>query len=621
MRNIFYLISASLLLLGCNLSLFAQETIVSAEIFGATPENSNLRISPSGDKVLMMKLSENKKLLVTKDLTNSISDPNVMPIEDYEYVWAEWVSDERIIAMIKSDVEWNDYPRLISINWRGENLVNVTTFEAGFWRTGERNYNILIDKLENDPDHILITYNYDIHRINVLDGTREKVHEAKIKSTNSYTTDYNGILRYIEGRYYGDGETYDHLYRKSETDEWAALFPKGQKIDENPMLFAGFSASTDIVYIYQYDENNRRSVYTYNVDEKAIVEKVLFLKEKNIWSISTNSKEELASYTYFDSYTKRFYLDEEGHRLDSIFKTNFPDSRVEVVDRALHANKYILKTSAPNDPGTYYWLDLVSNKIEMITYNYQKVDIEQLTEMKSVSYVSGDGLTIKGFLSLPRGSEAKNLPMVVYSKDLPYSATVWGFDHIVQFLTGQGYAVFEPNYRGSYGYGKAFADAGDNEWGDKVLDDINDGTKWLIEQGIADKEKICILGKQYGGYTALQSLLKEKGLYKCSIAYTPITNLKNYMNGTKSIINNFRKKDELSYYDVSPNNYIEDFVTPILVFSYGIRDGETKNFFRRMKSKDKDIILIDPVEDRPKKLDEVVFLKETAKFLAKHLKE
>ena len=148
-----------------------------------------------------------------------------------------------------------------------------------------------------------------------------------------------------------------------------------------------------------------------------------------------------------------------------------------------------------------------------------------MAPMTPVQYIARDGLTIHGYLTLPAGSDGKNLPVVINPHGGPWARDTWGFDGEVQFLANRGLAVLQMNFRGSTGYGRAFWEAGFKQWGLAMQDDITDGVKWLIEQGIADPERIGIYGGSYGGYAVLAGLAFTPDLYACGVDYVGVSNL------------------------------------------------------------------------------------------------
>jgi dipeptidyl aminopeptidase/acylaminoacyl peptidase len=154
---------------------------------------------------------------------------------------------------------------------------------------------------------------------------------------------------------------------------------------------------------------------------------------------------------------------------------------------------------------------------------------DELAPMRPVQYTSRDGLVIHGYLTLPKGVEARNLPVVVNVHGGPWHRDVWGYNPEVQFLANRGYAVLQVNFRGSTGYGRAFWEASFREWGRKMQDDVTDGVQWLIAQGIADPARVAIYGGSYGGYATLAGLAYTPDLYAAGIDYVGVSNLLTFM--------------------------------------------------------------------------------------------
>jgi dipeptidyl aminopeptidase/acylaminoacyl peptidase len=153
-----------------------------------------------------------------------------------------------------------------------------------------------------------------------------------------------------------------------------------------------------------------------------------------------------------------------------------------------------------------------------------------MADMKSISYKSRDGLTIHGYLTLPSGLKAKNLPVVINPHGGPWIRNYWGFNKEVQFFANRGYAVLQVNYRGSDGYGKEFFTAGFRQWGRKMQDDITDGVNWLIKQEIADPDRIGIYGFSFGGYCSLSGITFTPELYSCGVSYVGIANIFSFLD-------------------------------------------------------------------------------------------
>ena len=191
-------------------------------------------------------------------------------------------------------------------------------------------------------------------------------------------------------------------------------------------------------------------------------------------------------------------------------------------------DKFIVRTYSDRSLGGYYIYDKNTDKLTKITDIGPWLDEDELANMVPVQYKTRDSVTINAYLTLPNGytlETAKDLPVVVNPHGGPWARDGWYFNPEIQFLANRGYAVLQPNFRGSTGYGKKFWELSFKEWGLTMQNDITDGTKWLIEQGIADPKRIAIYGGSYGGYATLQGLVREPDLYAAGVDYVGVSNL------------------------------------------------------------------------------------------------
>src|SRR5258708_789478 len=195
--------------------------------------------------------------------------------------------------------------------------------------------------------------------------------------------------------------------------------------------------------------------------------------------------------------------------------------------------------------------------------------------MKPTEYTSRDGLKVHGYLTLPKGSEAKKLPVIVNPHGGPWARDVWGWNPEVQMLANRGYAVLQMNFRGSTGYGRSFRQASFKEWGKKMQDDITDGVQYLIKEGIADPKRICIYGGSYGGYATLAGITFTPDLYACAVDYVGVSNLFTFMNTIppywKSMLEQMHVmvgdpvKDKVLFTATSPALHADRIKVPLLV--------------------------------------------------------
>jgi dipeptidyl aminopeptidase/acylaminoacyl peptidase len=222
---------------------------------------------------------------------------------------------------------------------------------------------------------------------------------------------------------------------------------------------------------------------------------------------------------------RTIFLDPELQaKFDKVVRA-LPGETVSLVSTADGFDKMILLSVGPGDSGTYYMVDYPKRKIEVVGWRYPTILQGAVGDVRVVPYKASDGLEMQGILTLPPGREARNLPVVMLPHGGPQARDYKHFDWWAQALASRGYAVFQPNFRGSSGFGKAFRDAGFGQWGRKMQTDISDGMAELARQGIVDPKRACIVGGSYGGYAALAGVTVQQGLYRCAVSVGGISDL------------------------------------------------------------------------------------------------
>jgi dipeptidyl aminopeptidase/acylaminoacyl peptidase len=235
----------------------------------------------------------------------------------------------------------------------------------------------------------------------------------------------------------------------------------------------------------------------------------------------------------------------------------------------------MIRTYSDRTRGAYYFYDKETKDLTKLAELSPWLNEEHLCDMQSISYTSRDGLTIQGYLTLPLGYEPKELPVVVNPHGGPWARDYWGFNPEVQFLANNGYAVLQMNFRGSTGFGKEFWEASFKQWGRTMQDDITDGVNWLIDQGIADPERIAIYGGSYGGYATLAGLTLTPDLYAAGVDYVGVSNLFTFMNTIppywKPMLDMLTEMvghpetDSLMLAEVSPVFHVDKIQAPLFV--------------------------------------------------------
>ncbi|MDX1572015.1 MAG: S9 family peptidase, partial [Xanthomonadales bacterium] len=349
-----------------------------------------------------------------------------------------------------------------------------------------------------------------------------KMVERNPGTVAGWITDHDGKIR---GAFTQDKLYNEVWYRDSEEDEWQTVArfhyddPKGIQ----PM---GFAYDNKTWYVQSFQDKDTAGIYKYDPTSGELGELIFRHDEYDagglIWS---DKQEKILGATYFTSKPHWVGLDEEFTAMMTGLENAFPDKVVNIVSLDDEEDTLVVSTSSDTDPGGFYLFDRSEGKLEPLVERMPWIDPADMTEMRPISYTSRDGLTIHGYLTTPKGSDGEDLPLIVNPHGGPWARDFWGFNPEHQFFASRGYAVLQMNFRGSTGYGRKHLTASYKQWGRNMQNDITDGVKWAIEEGIADPERVCIYGGSYGGYATMAGMVFTPELYKCGVNYVGVTDI------------------------------------------------------------------------------------------------
>lgn len=264
---------------------------------------------------------------------------------------------------------------------------------------------------------------------------------------------------------------------------------------------------------------------------------------------------------------------------------SFPDSQVILSSHSADYQRLVVFVDGPGRAGIYFLYDAPTQSLTQVGAAYPEVGARDIAEVRYINYRAGDGLNVPAFLTLPPGRAAENLPLVVMPHSGPEARDVAGFDWLAQALASRGYAVLQPNFRGSTGYGQAHLSAGWGEWGRKMQTDLSDGVAHLAAQGVVDPSRVCIMGQSYGGYAALAGVTLQHGIYRCAVSIAGISDMREWIGHdvrfggehTRGMRANYRYLGIEHYTDpmlrqISPVRHAEAADAPILLI-HGRDDG------------------------------------------------
>lgn len=299
--------------------------------------------------------------------------------------------------------------------------------------------------------------------------------------------------------------------------------------------------------------------------------------------------DELLATFYVGDKARVYPQNEAAAKFWSNLKQALPEGEIGISTISDDMTKVLCSVSSDVDPGSVYLFDAATGKATLQYRSRPELPSEHLAPMKPVSFTARDGMTIHGYLTLPRGKEAKDLPVVMYIHGGPWARDYWGYEPYCQFLANRGYAVMQVNYRSSSGYGKTYSNAGNREWGIGAMQhDVTDAVQYLIAEGIADPAKVAIFGGSYGGYATLAGVTFTPDLYACGIPYVGPSNLitliesfpeywKPFLEGSwyKKVGNPDVESDRQDLIARSPLFHCDQIKVPLLVV-HGANDPRVK---------------------------------------------
>ena len=516
--NKFTVIYFLIILIGCN-NMQNKAPLVPMEDFFRNPEKSSFNISPNGEHIAFMKPWKTRMNVFVMDIKTKVEIRLTGSEERGIYGFA-WLNDNRIVYV--KDDGGNENMHLHAVDIDGSNEIDLTPFEDVQAR--------IIDDLEEDEDHIIIGLNkrnkqiHDPYRINVNNGDIELIAENP-GNISSWMTDHDGKLRIAIT---SDGVNTSILYRDSESDEFESILTTDFKINVSPLFFTFDNKS---LYVSSNRDRDKSAIFEFDIN-KAKEGKLIFEhKEVDVSGLMYSRKRKILTGVRFTvAKNDMVFFDSWRENIQNHLESQFPGYEVGITSFSKDETKAVVVTYSDRSRGTYYFYDLNTDELIELGKVSPWLNEDDMAEMKPIKYKSRDGLTINGYLTLPKGSNGKNLPVVVNPHGGPWTRDSWGYRSEIQFLANRGFAVFQMNFRGSTGYGKKFWEISFKEWGKSMQDDITDGVKWLIDQGIADPDRVAIYGASYGGYATLAGLAFTPELYACGVDYVGVSSLFTFMN-------------------------------------------------------------------------------------------
>lgn len=361
-----------------------------------------------------------------------------------------------------------------------------------------------------------------VRHVDLVNGNSVEVQRAQ-RGVWNWFADAEGVVRV--GVDYGERRT--KLYYRPTRDAPMRLVESRRTVrDDSVYEFVRFVGNTERGIVVTNAETGRFAVYEYDFSTDTRGATLFEHPDVDVTAPILGRDGRLDGVAYEDERPRTHWINPDMAAIQASLDRTFPGKTNTIVNGSRDGNRMLVWSAAADDPGTYYVYDRAARRMEIFASPFDGLHEISFAPVRPISYQSRDGLRINGYLTLPRGSAGRNLPLVVLPHGGPFLRDSWVFDQDVQFLASRGYAVLQPNFRGSTGYGRDFVARGYGQLGGGMIDDMEDGIDWLAREGIADARRVCIVGTSYGGYAAAWAAIRSPERYRCAVSFAGPSDLR-----------------------------------------------------------------------------------------------
>jgi dipeptidyl aminopeptidase/acylaminoacyl peptidase len=526
------LLVGSLLLV--NLS-WANPANIPVKDFFRNPEFSQLQLSPDGKYLATLAPMQGHRNIAIME-TDGLKNPRFLTALDKQDIASFfWANNKDIVFTMDSD--GNEAFGLYKISI--EKKPRITTLVGSSISMGGRGIRTasVVHTLPDDPEHIIVQFNgRDIRAADLyllpLDSrwNDRKKRNPKMEliaqnpgNVQSWILDHEGMVR---GAYALEGMHGEFFYKEKNEEKFRSI--RKFNILEESLSPLGFAFDDKTMYVASNIGRDKNAIYTYDPAKDKLLDLVFEHDEVDVSGLIMSRKQKkLLGVSYFDDYPRAVIFDEAERKVRESLSAAFKGKVVNISSMTNDESLNILTVWSDTDPGAYYLYNRKTGEVRYLAEPMHWLDENMMSPMKPIHFKSRDGLTLRGYVTIPKNSDGKKLPLIVNPHGGPFGVRdFWGFNQEHQFFASRGYAVVQVNYRGSGGYGREFEQAGyGGKWGAEMQNDITDTVNYLVKEGIADPDRVCIYGASYGGYATMAGLTFTPDLYKCGINYVGVTDV------------------------------------------------------------------------------------------------
>lgn len=608
------------------------------EDYFARPKTSSFQLSPNGKYLSFMEKDDvNKRHVMIKDV---VTGEVVRAIEEKDELIRGygWINDARLVYVMDKGGDENYH--IFAVNIDGSNSVDLTPYE-GVKAS-------ILNSLKEQKDYIIVSMNkdnkqvFEPYKVNVNTGEAVKLftNEDPANSIQDYDFDKDGNLRGYSKLLNGVNQQYFYKVNGADTFD---LFNTTKWDDTFSILSFNYASNNpDEAYVLTNLDSDKTRIVLYDFKTKKIVKEIYSNKEydASVFGLSRNRNYEID------------YLGYEGDKViiepvSDFFKViynnlnkQFPDYQFSIVGKTDNEDRYLVIVDSDRLYGKYYSYDTKTGKAELLYDLMPQLNENDMAVMKPITFKSRDGLTIHGYITLPKAAlEGKKVPLIVNPHGGPQGIRdSWGFNPEAQLFASRGYATLQVNFRISGGYGKEFLRAGFKQIGRKAMDDVEDGVKYVVDQGWVDPDNIAIYGASHGGYATLMGLIKTPELYKAGVDYVGVSNIYTFFESFPEYWKPYKEMVKEIWYDldnpeeaaiakeVSPVFQLDKIQAPLFVVQGAndprVKIAESDQVVKALRAKGVDVpymVKYDEGHGFAKEENSIEFYKAMIGFFDKHL--
>jgi dipeptidyl aminopeptidase/acylaminoacyl peptidase len=560
----------------------ARTDVPSAADLAARPSIESPMLAPDGKRVVARMLSDGETHIRITDLfAHSVRE---VPVAAHDQVeWLRWAGSSRLLLSIGSVERRGDMPirtsrlavfDLASGNRTDLHLRGLRISDESVIHVDRAGAFLLLSAQaaqERSPA---------VYRVDLASGEPARIVEPQ-RDVWQWYADSKGVVRAGVG---SRGNARWMLYRADDGQAFRRAPGRGSAEGGADQLFP--VAGSDQGYAIAGSAHGRYALFRYDFAADRLGALVYENPQVDIDGYETSPEGALLGVAFTDDRDEMLWLDPALKAIQARLDKALPEASNRIVSMSDDRSRALVWSGSATDPGGFYLFDTATGRTDLFARTHEAMRGKQLSPMYSVHYRARDGLDIPAYVTLPTGRGARGLPLIVMPHGGPFVRDSYGYDAWVQYLASRGYAVLQPNYRGSTGYGRAFVEAGDGQWGRGMQTDADDGVAWLAARGTIDARRVCIMGASYGGYAAMWAAARNPETYRCAISFAGISDVAAQLRhdrptfGSGRDFNAWRariKGEGTSLADLSPLHFVDTMTVPILI-AHGDADDNVPLF-------------------------------------------